>query len=93
MAEMPHLVQVQEELGGPDFSLLAITDAPAEEMAAFRERHELNFPILSEAVATREAFGIDLIWGSVFYLVDPEGRVVEDGLERSVERVEDELSH
>ncbi len=80
MAKMPHLVEVQEELGSESFSLVGVTDAGLEEVEEFAREFELNFPILCDAEAVGEAYGVDLIWGSVFYLVDPERRIVADAL-------------
>ena len=85
---MRHLVRVQEERGGDDFIVVGITDAPADQIEEFRDEHGLNFPVLSEAASTREAFGIEMIWGSEFYLVDPQERIVARGFDASLDELD-----
>jgi peroxiredoxin len=89
---MPHLVQVQRDYEDESFSIILVTKATAVEMRAFADRHELNFPVLAEAHETLDAFGVSMIWGSEFYLVDPQGYVVARGVGEAEERLARELS-
>ena len=91
MAEMPHLVQVQQSYRDQGFSIVAVTDVERDVAKRFALDNGLNFPILSEAEPVREAYGVDLIWGSAFFLVDPTGTIVEQGLDDCLARVEAEL--
>ncbi|MEM1452534.1 MAG: redoxin domain-containing protein [Planctomycetota bacterium] len=88
MAEMPRLVEAQTRFGSAEFTVLGITDASEETAADFSEREGLNFPVLVSADEVRRALGVRLVWGSTFYLVDPERAIVESGLEESLERLE-----
>ncbi len=62
------------------FTVLGVTDANREETLGLAREHSLNFPLLVGAEATRESYGIDMVRGSIFYLVDSESRIVADGL-------------
>lgn len=64
-------------------AVFAITDETVEVTEQYAIDQGLEFPILAEAPLTREAWGIDMIWGNVVHLVDPEGRIVADGLGRA----------
>jgi peroxiredoxin len=85
---MPRLVEMQEEYAELNVQLLGITDAQQGTMAAFTEEHHLNFPLLANAPKTREAFGVNMVWGSTHYLMDPSGKVVAKGLDAAQERLD-----
>ena len=91
MAEMPHLVQVQENYGSQSFSIIGITDESTESAQRFAEQQQLNFPILADAGKVRDAYGVGLVWGSSFFLIDPNGEIVEQGLDASEIRIGQEL--
>lgn len=78
---MPHLVQVaahHEHLG---LQVLCVTEAPVADAVGFVDEHRLPFAVLADAVAVREAFGIEMIWGSPQFLLDGRGVVVAEGRE------------
>jgi len=77
---MPHLVEVQERYGSDAFSLLAVTEVPAPEAEAFVLAEGLTFPVLAGGPENVAAYGIDLIWGSPVFLVEPGGQIVADDL-------------
>lgn len=81
MAEMPHLVQVQDNYGSQSFSIIGVTDESTESAQRFAERQKLNFPVLADAEPVRDAFGVGLVWGSSFFLIGPDGTIVEQGLD------------
>lgn len=83
MDHIPRLVQVHTELPA-DTALVGIATGPEFELFQFAQEHRLPYPILAEAGSLHEAYGIHLIWGSVFYLVDPASRVLEADLEPSI---------
>jgi hypothetical protein len=89
---VPHLVQMQEEFGGPEFAVVGVTAADADEAREFLVEASGNYPALSEAQATLTAWGIDMIWGNVVYLVDPDGRIVADELDDAREQMEKVLA-
>ena len=89
MAEMPHLVQVQEQYGESSFRVVGVTQATVLEAEKFMAEQALNFSLLAGTEENAESFGVKMIWGSVFYLVDPEGQIVAGSL-KSAERVLEE---
>ena len=89
---MPHLVQVQEKYGESSFRVVGVTQAAVLQAEQFMADQALNFPLLAGTELNAENFGVKVIWGSVFYLVDPEGRIVAGSL-RSAEHVLEEELH
>jgi len=88
---MPRLVEMQEEYADLNLHVLGVTDADAGSSRAFAENNGLNFPLLAEAPQTRKAFGVEMVWGSTHYLVDPSGKLVAKGLddaEESLDKIE-----
>ena len=83
---MPHLVQVQEKYGESSFQVVGVTQATVLQAEKFMTDQALNFPLLAGAQENAENFGVKAIWGSVIYLIDPEGQIVAGSL-RSAERV------
>ncbi len=53
--------------------------------------HGLTFPVLTEAEAETEAWGVRFIAGNVNYLVDPEGNVVAQGSDEIRARLKKEF--
>jgi len=82
---MPRLVGMQTEYEDMKLSVLGVTDADRALAQNFSEQHQLNFDILAEAPRTREAFGVQMVWGSTHYLVDPSGVIVAKGLDGAEE--------
>lgn len=80
-------MEVQRRFASASVAVVGVTDATAQEARRFAKEHRLTFPILAEAEPVREAFGVDMIWGSVVFLVDPSGRVVADSLGGAEERL------
>ncbi len=60
-------------------TLVGVTNANAAVTADYREEQGIAFPILADASAVSEAWGVAMIWGNVVRLVDPEGRIVAAG--------------
>lgn len=73
-------MEVQRRYGDRSLAVVGVTEASADEACAFARENDLEFPILAEAGDVQEAYGIDAIWGSVVFLIDPDGRVVADSL-------------
>jgi peroxiredoxin len=88
---MPHLVKVQENYGSQSFSIVGVTDVDEETAQRFANDQKLNFPILANGEAVREAYGVDLVWGSTFFLIGPDGTIEEQGLDASEVRLGIEL--
>ena len=80
---------MQEDYADLGLQVLGITDASFASAQAFMEDEGLNFPILAQAPATREAFGVAMIWGSTYYLIDAEGRVICKGLDSAQEYLDE----
>jgi hypothetical protein len=84
-------VEVQERFEGESFSVVGVTHASEEEARAFLEEHEPNYPVALVGEEDFAAFGVELVWGSTFYLVSPEGLLVAEGLGDCEARLEEEL--
>jgi peroxiredoxin len=78
-------VQIQETFGGKGLTVVGVTEETVEDSRTFAAQHQVNYPILAGSDGPRKAFGIDVIWGSIFYLVSPDGRIVAKGLDESCE--------
>ena len=65
------------------------TQATVLEAGKFMAQQALNFPLLAGTPENARNFGVEAIWGSVFFLVDPEGQIVAGSL-KSAERVLEE---
>ena len=87
---MPHLVQVHESWSGAAFEVVGVSESSADDVAHLQRELALPFGTVAESRA-RDDFGIALIWGSVFLLVDPEGVVRADTLAGAEERLRAEL--
>jgi len=75
--EMPAMERLYEQLGGEDFELLAVSvDDSAPEVAAFRDRLALRFPILLDPGA-EVARRYQTTGYPESILVDRDGRMVE----------------
>jgi hypothetical protein len=74
---MPGLVEASKN--NPDLRFLAVTDAERGEAAMFRTDFGLPFPVLAEAEATRQAWGVDFIWGNTVYYVGKSGLIKAQG--------------
>jgi hypothetical protein len=72
---MPGLVEASRR--HPDLTFLAVTEAERGEAAMFHTDHGIPFPVL--AGASREAWGVDFIWGDSVYFVGEKGQVVSQG--------------
>ncbi len=73
-------MQVHGEYADRGLVLAAITQASVDRVETFALQHSVDYPVLAEATADFESHGIEIIWGSVHYLVDPDDEVVADGL-------------
>ena len=78
MAEVPHLVKMQETFGGEDFSVIGLMEGARDTAASFARTQSVNYPILSES-PDFDAYAIFFV--PVTYLVDPSGQIVADDLE------------
>ena len=88
---MPHLVEVQNKYRDNGLRVVGVTDADRNGAAAFARELGVNYTLLADAEADRDAYGIDLIWGSEIYLVSPDGRIVADGMDDVDERLAKEF--
>jgi len=82
---MPRLVEMQEEYADLNLRVRGVSDADAGSIRSFSEQHGLNFELLASAPETRKAFGVEMVWGSTHYLVNPAGQVVAKGLNGAAE--------
>jgi len=61
-------------------AFFGITDADAERLVFLTDDHPIPFPVLTEAAEDRRRFRIKKLYEPEVLLVDPYGRVLEDGL-------------
>ena len=78
---MPALVKLQDEYADLPLIVIAVTTSDKQTARLFSVDYKLNYAILANAEADHEAYGVDLVWGSTIYLIDPEGKIVARGLE------------
>jgi peroxiredoxin len=64
-------------------TLIGVTEASVVQADEYRVRQGLAFPILADAAATHDTWGVELIWGNVVRLVDPQGQVVAESLDEA----------
>ena len=88
---MPHLVEVQTKYRDKGLRVVGVTDANRSETIAYATELGVNYTLLAAAEADRKAYGIDVIWGSEIYLVNPDGRIVADGIEEVDKRLAQEF--
>lgn len=84
-------MELQRRWFDDGLAVAMVTSGETEAARDFAVANGLNFPVLADAGADAEAWRVDFIWGSVIYLVDPSGAVVERELEPVRERLEQEL--
>ncbi len=83
---------MQDKYSNHGLAIAGVTDASRKDVEIFIHDHATNFPVLAEAKADREAFGISMIWGSVFFLIDDGGNVVSQDLDEIERLVREEAS-
>lgn len=74
---MPGLVEASAK--HPDLNFLGVTAAERGEAAMFRTDFGLPFPVLAEAEAALDAWGVDFIWGNSVYYVGHSGHIEAQG--------------
>ncbi|MEW6072398.1 MAG: TlpA disulfide reductase family protein [Planctomycetota bacterium] len=83
--EVPRLAALHEQYSGRGLSVVGVTEAPLERAQRFVESYAVPYPVITDARETEILFGVEMLWGSEVFLVDPGGIVVANGL-RAVER-------
>lgn len=80
MAEVPHLVKMQEEFAGNRFSVVGLMKGDAQKASGFIREKGINYPVLADS----PDFGAyDVLFLPVTYLVDPAGNIVTDDLDEA----------
>ncbi len=74
-------MQAQNEFGSGEFTVVGVTPGTAEDVTRVAAAERMNYPVFADAPKTTRAFGVRLIWGSTFYLVDPSNKIVARGLD------------
>ena len=64
--------------------ILGVTAASGVEAQQFILEEGVNYPVLADAGAVKEAWGVKRLWGSVVYLVDRDGQVVTRGIDEAM---------
>lgn len=52
---------------------------------------QINYALLADASDVLKAWGVDMIWGTPIYLVDPSGQVVAESFSSIEKRLERNL--
>lgn len=84
-------MEMQDEFEAEGLLVVGVTEAGETRAAAFSRELDLNYPLLAEDAADLESFGVDVIWGTVVFLIDPDGTIVADDLDASEEILRREL--
>lgn len=79
MAEVPHLVQLQEDFAGDDFSVLGLMQGDAIQAHTFAQQRRTNYPIKTGSGEDFSNFNVWFVPAT--YLVDPSGQIVADNLD------------
>ena len=82
MAKVPHLVQMQKDFGGDQFSVIGLMQGDTNAATHFSRSHKLNYPVLANS---RDFDAFDILFVPVTYLVDPSGMIVADDLDDAKE--------
>ena len=82
MAEVPHLVKMQQQFGGEDFSVVGLMQGDAQAASHFSLSQKLNYPVFANS---KDFDAYDVLFLPVTYLVDPSGRIVADDLDDAEE--------
>jgi len=86
--EIPLLKKLQEKYGENDVQVIGIAVDFAEQVAAYAEETQFNYPILvgqEDAMAAAEATGIDFIGMPFTMIVAPDGQLIKTHLGEIVE--------
>jgi peroxiredoxin len=88
---VPHLVEVQEQYKAKGLKVIGITKATREDVARFDKEQGVSYWLLAEADKDQLAYGVKLVWGTMYFLVDPEGQIVSQDLQVIEQRLATEL--
>ena len=78
--DVPRLVLLQRSYRDRGLRVLGVTEAPRDRVEEFISTHSVTYPILTDALASEQAYGVEMLWGTEVFLVDPGGIVVADKL-------------
>ncbi len=84
--DVPALAKLQRDYHDRGVRVLAVTEAPPERALEFITEHSVSYPVLTDAQASQDEFGVELLWGTEVLLVDPGGIVIADRL-ADIERI------
>ena len=70
---------MRDEFSGRNVQVIGVTDGSADDVLAALEGAP-PIPVLVNADADRDAWGVAWVWGSVYYLVDTTGVIAARGL-------------
>ena len=91
MAEAPRVAQLRDEFLPHGVLVVGVTSASREDAQEFIEDAGGQYPVLANGSTDRDAWGVDLIWGSIFYLINPHGIIVLEGLDAAEARLRTEF--
>lgn len=77
--EVPHLLRVRRNYARHGLTVVGVTPASKEDAHRFAQANALPYPVLSEAGAELEIYGVREVPDA--FLVDPQGVVVARGME------------
>ncbi len=81
MADAPRVAQLRDTFEPLGAEVVGVTAASREDVERFVLEDGGRYPVLANADAERDAWGVSMVWGSVYYLVDPRGLIVVEGLD------------
>ena len=73
-------MKMQDDFRADGLVVIGVTDDSVEAARTFAKDHEINYAVLAGTEENAKAYGVDFIWGSTIYLVDPDGKIVARGI-------------
>ena len=83
---------MQADYGSAGAVVVGVTPANVEDATAFAVEQTVNYPLLANAGDDLAAFGVQSIWGSTIYLIDPQGVIQVEGLDDAESALAEKLS-
>ena len=72
---------MQARYADDNVAVVGVAGAARADVEAFRVAHGVTYPLLADADADLEAFGVRMIWGSEIYLLDSDGKILARGMD------------
>ncbi len=85
MREVPQLVKLSKEYRSRGLAVVGVTGAERSGALAFATESGVDYPLLVDAGADVDAF--EVLYVPATFLIDGDGRIVAEGMEKIEERL------